>query len=1116
VHNVFGRRLVAIVALVVLVLGAYAVVKFNVAKGLSWSVSFSTDASLILAIILAAIVPARKMVSWARGAPPLSGTTLDQAREDLARTLASSWAEEERLRRINDPWPLPVRWSGPEAGQFSEIGQFFIGAASRRLVILGEAGAGKTALAIKLVLELLSTREAGDPVPVLLAAATWTDSVAMTEWIARQLAFDHPGLAVTIRTGIGETVSLAHSLASEVLPVIDGLDELPETRRAQVIAEINAQGSARSVVLTSRPAEYRAAIASREVTLATTISLDSLEVSQVRDYLTAATEAPQDRWYPVFGALDADPRGSLALALTNPLMLWLARTVYEHGDTQPAELTGLADRAAVEGHLLAGFVPAAYARRSGARGFRCAPAQAQRWLGFLAAWLNQASSPDIAWWRLCLAEPGWSALSLAIRSTVYACVAWWAITLALVRRGYWHSGVQSFHGQFRELLLAGPLGRSVLSLTGGVARSLPPGFDANVNTFLGYIESFGLVRIAVVVFLVALLVGIVPQTPDPQTARMTFRIFRTEVLWEWVAAWLLAYAWWGSQAQREPLQDIAPQWRTKLVLICFGILTVRRILSSLAVPVDVSSAPEPVGLLRQTRRVFLLGCLAEAADVAIVWLWVGTTLAVAFAIVKVTRLVAVPESDDGGAWPRYLYAKCRLSIRRRLPWRTTSFLEDAHRRGVLRQVGAAYQFRHIRLQEQLAQGYSPWPPLLAPAAAQIHTAVETTTALVQEKASTWRTSSPAVTTEANTVSGVIPAVSARDVAREQLLASAPWVAGGLTLAVLAAIGSWYLCCAGLLLTGGLLLVSVWVQLRRHKAGAGIVPGTWSLRPADGGVLVTRDGATVLVKTSDIERVSVSRVRSADGSATKWTALHARLHKGATLPFAARKRSLPLVWLWTRQVSGGARSSPQLLTSIRWFPKEVLDAELANLKRVTAREYTISGVIQPPSIPWTEAVLPAFAVSLALFVFSQRDLGFVCLVGSLVMVGICVYRLSERAAVHELPPGPWSLRVTPDGIDIEQNGTATHLAPDDILEADLRILRGEKGKDTILSAVQVRLRPGAPAVSLTRDGWLPVYPKPMASSSRTPTELVAALHGLVGPRLGPRLTRLAKSAEVIQD
>jgi hypothetical protein len=31
-----------------------------------------------------------------------------------------------------------------------------------------------------------------------------------------------------------------------------------------------------------------------------------------------------------------------------------------------------------------------------------------------------------------------------------------------------------------------------------------------------------------------------------------------------------------------------------------------------------------------------------------------------------------------------------------------AFLDDAYRRGVLRQTGSAYQFRHARLQEHLA------------------------------------------------------------------------------------------------------------------------------------------------------------------------------------------------------------------------------------------------------------------------------------------------------------------------------------------------------------------------------------------------------------------------------
>ncbi len=38
-----------------------------------------------------------------------------------------------------------------------------------------------------------------------------------------------------------------------------------------------------------------------------------------------------------------------------------------------------------------------------------------------------------------------------------------------------------------------------------------------------------------------------------------------------------------------------------------------------------------------------------------------------------------------------------------MPWRLMTFLDDAHRRGVLRQSGAYYEFRHVRLLAHLAR-----------------------------------------------------------------------------------------------------------------------------------------------------------------------------------------------------------------------------------------------------------------------------------------------------------------------------------------------------------------------------------------------------------------------------
>src|SRR5262249_44261395 len=51
---------------------------------------------------------------------------------------------------------------------------------------------------------------------------------------------------------------------------------------------------------------------------------------------------------------------------------------------------------------------------------------------------------------------------------------------------------------------------------------------------------------------------------------------------------------------------------------------------------------------------------------------------------------------------RFLLARAMLAASGRLPWRVATFLEDAYQRGVLRQVGDLYYFRHDLLRQQLA------------------------------------------------------------------------------------------------------------------------------------------------------------------------------------------------------------------------------------------------------------------------------------------------------------------------------------------------------------------------------------------------------------------------------
>jgi predicted alpha/beta hydrolase len=54
------------------------------------------------------------------------------------------------------------------------------------------------------------------------------------------------------------------------------------------------------------------------------------------------------------------------------------------------------------------------------------------------------------------------------------------------------------------------------------------------------------------------------------------------------------------------------------------------------------------------------------------------------------------------AWGQWVaLARIWLPLTGRLPWRLISFLDDACRRGALRQAGAVYQFRHAQLQDHL-------------------------------------------------------------------------------------------------------------------------------------------------------------------------------------------------------------------------------------------------------------------------------------------------------------------------------------------------------------------------------------------------------------------------------
>lgn len=764
-HGARGRKLVAMMLLALLAAGLFLLVRFLSVKGMIWAGAFGGIAAFFLALGLA-LSPYFK--GRLRGPSPVSTKGVNQAADDLAKALALEIAEEERQRQVNDPYPLPVSWDvtpiaqlamrgimdelshdrtpspratmGTLAGQYGEILSVFQRLPSRRLVILGSAGAGKSMLATKLARELLAARRDAMPVPIIVSASTWEPSLDLSSWIADQLARTHPGLAVQVEVATGRVARVAEVLANDgLLPILDGLDELPEASRVEAIKAINAWGSDMPIVATSRPIEYLAAVlvGDRVVSGSVVVEILPLQVPQVKAYLSQATGVTSMvRWRNVFDMLDNDPNGPLAIALTTPLMVWLARTIYERSDRDPDELTQdklLTNRETVEQYLLDAFVPSVYARRD-TLWHRWSPKQAQRWLAFLAAYLRRTNSQDIASWQLSNAARVWRPVGFAVRGMLmFAAV--WELASWVIRRHRELQLAQPLPAKLSELLLNGPLGRRIFPTVNHVLSGSFP-VVGYVTRPIFYVATWppwhSLLVLEIWVALIALIAGTFSAIDSNNSSygdRVMPRTVRIRpsaaVLNAGSAAWAGAFKMTGiifvvsaCYVLVKPHTSIDITWHGLLVFLqahSIGLLLALGALWSLtSVPdsffasIDISQAISPAKVLQIDRRATMLVQLSKRVlRTGVVWLCFGDEIAIAYGVYAALILLCrLALGGMGSASDRFADARIWLACSRQMPLRAMTFLSDAHIRGVLRQAGAMYQFRHIRLQERLSRQYT--------------------------------------------------------------------------------------------------------------------------------------------------------------------------------------------------------------------------------------------------------------------------------------------------------------------------------------------------------------------------------------------------------------------------
>jgi hypothetical protein len=336
--------------LVLVVLMVAAVLVWALGGGVNYVLnSSSTHASAnatLISIVLAVIalysvvIPMfRWSVKRSRAIDEVSiGDRVKTALKRLTDELKKEWEDEIVIRQLHNPDALTVYWRLSElpvmdhamnifrpdqlasgevyfSGQTDEKGIEVMAArfrniAKRRLVILGDAGTGKTTLAMLLMRELLKHPECEslDPaepkfVPVLLTLSGWHSANNLREWVGQRLGETYPILRPFGPDVLGEIVD-----RGKILPVLDGLDELPPQLRPQLLEQVRAHND--PLILTCRTAQYLATVTGPEgrvLTGAAVIEPMPLQAADIAHYLQRMSPKRPDEWPDLLATLSLNP-----------------------------------------------------------------------------------------------------------------------------------------------------------------------------------------------------------------------------------------------------------------------------------------------------------------------------------------------------------------------------------------------------------------------------------------------------------------------------------------------------------------------------------------------------------------------------------------------------------------------------------------------------------------------------------------------------------------------------------------------------------------------------------------------------------------------------------------
>jgi NACHT domain len=273
----------------------------------------------------------------------------------------------------------------------------------RALLILGAPGAGKTTLLLTLARDLLirAARDPEQPIPVVFPLSSWaTQQRPFADWLVEALSEQYQ-----VPREIGHT----WVARDQILPLLDGLDEVALEHRAACVEAINAfrqEHGLLPLVVCSRVADYEAL--GLQLRLQGTLVVQPLTRTQVENYLTEVGQPLA----AVREALGEDP--TLWELLDTPLMLTIMSLAHAGKPVGALRASGTLE--ARHRALFTAYVNRMFQRRSVITAY--ARQQTERWLAWMAWQMTQRSQTVFYLERM---QPSW--LETRRQKRLYACVS---------------------------------------------------------------------------------------------------------------------------------------------------------------------------------------------------------------------------------------------------------------------------------------------------------------------------------------------------------------------------------------------------------------------------------------------------------------------------------------------------------------------------------------------------------------------------------------------------------------------------------------------------------------------------------------------------------------------